>query len=227
MLRYKSYELLSIAAAHFFTIACSKSIAAHNKFTVALSGGNTPKRFYELLATAEFSKNINWKKVFIFFSDERYVQHSNAESNFNMVSKALLDHIPIPRKNIFAIPVSASAKKDALTYEAFVKKITGDKKNAFDLILLGLGADGHTASLFAGNKILTEKKRLVKEVFLKDKNIHRISFTLPLINRAKAILVLVNGKEKEAVLKKVSARRKTKNPLPVQLLKGDITWMIA
>lgn len=227
MLHYKSYELLSIAAAHFFTIACSKSIAAHNKFTVALSGGNTPKRFYELLATAEFSKNINWKKVFIFFSDERYVPHSNAESNFNMVSKALLDHIPIPRKNIFAIPVSSTPVKDAGNYEAAVKKITGDKKFSFDLVLLGMGADGHTASLFAGNEILDEKKRLVKEVFLKGKNMHRISFTLPLINRAKAILVLVNGKEKEAALKKISASRKTNNPLPVQLLKGDITWMVA
>jgi 6-phosphogluconolactonase len=226
MLHYNSYELLSNAAAHFFTVACQRSIAVHDKFTVALSGGNTPKRFFELLATPEFSQNINWKKVFIFFSDERYVPHTDAESNFNMASKALLDHIPIPRKNIFAIPVSSTPAKDAVSYEAAVKKITADKKFAFDLILLGMGADGHTASLFPGTEILNEKKRLVKEVFFKDRNIYRISFTFPLINRAKQILLLVNGKEKEPVLKKISANRKTSNPFPVQLLKGDITWMI-
>ena len=227
MLHYNSYELLSTAAAHFFTMAYSRSIAVHDRFTVALSGGNTPKRFYQLLATPEFSKNINWKKVFIFFSDERYVPHHDAESNFNMASKALLEHIAIPRKNIFAIPVSSSPEKDAITYEATVKKITGDKKYAFDLVILGMGADGHTASLFPGNEILNEKKRLVKEVFLKEKNIYRISFTFSLINSAKQILLLVNGKEKDTVLKKILASRKTNNPLPVQLLKGDITWMIA
>jgi len=227
MLHYNSYESLSTAAAHFFTIACSRSIAAHDQFTVALSGGNTPKRLYELLATPEFNKNINWKKVFIFFSDERYVPHKDAESNFNMASKALLDHIPIPRKNIFAIPVSSAPAKDAAIYEASVKRITADKKNSFDLVLLGMGADGHTASLFPANEILHEKKRLVKEVFIKEKNIYRISFTFSLINKAKQILLLVNGKEKEPVLKKISANRKTNNPLPVQLLKGDVTWMIA
>lgn len=227
MLHYNSYESLSVAAAHFFTAAYSRSIAADGKFTVALSGGNTPKRFFELLATPEFSSNINWKKVFIFFSDERYVPHNDEESNFKMAKESLLDHIAIPRKNIFAIPTSSTPAKDAVAYEASVKKITGDKKFAFDLILLGMGADGHTASLFPGTEILQEKKRLVKEVFLKDKNIYRISFTLPLINRAKQILLLVNGKEKEPVLKRVAANRNTKYPLPVQLVKAGITWMIA
>jgi 6-phosphogluconolactonase len=227
MLHYNSYESLSNAAAHFFAVACQRSIAAHDKFTVALSGGNTPKRFFELLSTPAFSQNINWKKVFIFFSDERYVPHTDDESNFKMAKQSLLDHISIPKKNIFAIPTGSTPAKDALVYEASVKNITGDAKFAFDLILLGMGADGHTASLFPGTEILDEKKRLVKENFLKDKNIYRISFTLPLLNRAKQILLLVNGKEKEPVLKKIAANRNTKNPFPVQLLKGDITWMIA
>ena len=226
MLHYNSYESLSNAAAHFFTVACQRSIAAHDKFTVALSGGNTPKRLYGLLATPEFGNNINWKKVFIFFSDERYVPHNDAESNFNMAAKALLDHISIPKKNIFAIPVSSTPAKDSLAYEAAVKGITGDKKFAFDLILLGMGADGHTASLFPGNEILNEKKRLVKEVFVQEKNMFRISFTLPLINQAKQILLLVSGEEKKQVLKKIVAKRSIARPFPVQLLKGDITWMI-
>ena len=226
MLYYNSYESLSTAAAHFFTVACQRSIAAHDKFTVALSGGYTPKRLYELLAMPEFSNNINWKKVFIFFSDERYVSHNDADSNFNMAAKALLEHISIPKKNIFAIPVSSTPAKDAIAYEAAVKKITSDSKFALDLVLLGMGADGHTASLFPGTEILNEKRRLLKEVFLKDKNMYRISFTLPLINRAKQILLLVSGEEKKPVLKKVAANQKTGKLLPVQLLKGDITWMV-
>ena len=226
MLQYNSYESLSNAAAHFFTIACQHSIDTHDKFTVALSGGNTPKRLYELLATPEFSNNINWKKVFIFFSDERYVAHTDAESNFKMASKSLLKHIAIPKKNIFAMPVSSTPAKDALAYEAAVKQITGDAKFAFDLVLLGMGADGHTASLFPGNEILNEKKRLVKEVYVKEKNMYRISFTLPLLNRAKQILLLVSGEEKKEVLKKILKKRSTARPLPVQLLKADITWMV-
>lgn len=226
MLRYNSYELLSIAAAHFFTATCSRSMAKHDKFIVALSGGNTPKRMYQLLATPAFSKNLNWKKVFIFFSDERYVPHSDTESNFNMASAALLDHVPIPHKNIFAIPTGSTPAKDAAKYEQEVKKITGSKKPVFDLILLGMGDDGHTASLFPGNKILDEKKRLVKEVYLPEKEIYRISFTLPLINKAKQILFLVSGKEKERVLKKILSGRKTKNQLPVQLIKGNVLWMV-
>ena len=226
MLRYHSYELLCIAAAHFFTTTCSRSIAKHDKFIVALSGGNTPKRMYQLLATNQFSKNINWKKVFIFFSDERYVPHSDTESNFNMASAALLDHIPIPRKNIFAIPTGSTPEKDAAEYQQQIKKITGSKKPVFDLILLGMGADGHTASLFPGNKILEEKKRLVKEVYLQEKGIYRISFTIPLIKQAKQILFLVSGKEKEPVLKKILSTRKTNNPLPVQLIKGNVIWMV-
>lgn len=226
MLHYNSYESLSQAAAHFFLVAYSRSVAARDKFTVALSGGNTPRRMYELLATQEFSQNINWKKVFIFFSDERYVPHNDPESNFKMAKEALLDNISIPKKNIFAIPVSSTPSKDAATYETSVKNITAGTKFSFDLVLLGMGADGHTASLFPGTEILQEKKRLVKETFLHEKKTYRISFTFPLINKAKQILLLVNGNEKEAILQKISSNRKTKTPLPVQLVKADITWMV-
>ncbi len=227
MLFYNSYESASIAAAHFFTAECNRSIERHGKFTVALSGGNTPKRLYELLASASFSKNINWKKVYVFFSDERYVPHNNADSNFKMASSALLNHISIPKKNIFAIPTSSAPAKDAARYEQDIKKITGNKIPSFDLILLGMGADGHTASLFPNNEILKEKKRLVKEVYIKEKDIYRISFTLPLINAARQVLLLVSGKEKSAVLKKLFSKRKTKSPLPVELLKGNLLWMVA
>ena len=226
MLHYNSYQSLSIAAAHFFTAECNRCIERHGKFTVALSGGKTPKRLYQLLATPAFSKNINWKKVIIFFSDERYVPHNHADSNFKMAAETLLTHIPIPHKNIFAIPTSSTPAKDAATYEQDIKKILGSNTPSFDLILLGMGQDGHTASLFPKNEILKENKRLVKEVYIKEKEMWRISFTLPLINAARQILFLVSGKEKAPVLKKVLSNTKTTNPLPVQLIKGNILWMV-
>ncbi len=227
MLLYKTYEMMSIAAAHFFVTEYEKAIIKNDKFIVALSGGHTPEYLYTLLTTDAYSRNINWKRVFIFFSDERYVPHTDKESNYKMAWENLLKDIPLPAKNIFAVPTNSTPAKDALVYERSVKKILGTRSPAFDLMLLGVGAEGHTASLFPGSDLLKEKKRLVKEVYVASKNVYRISFTMPLINRSKQILFLVSGKEKVPVLKKIFSKRTIKNPLPVQMVKGNLLWMIS
>lgn len=226
MLLYNSYESMCIAAAHFFTAEYDRAVTKKGKFIVALSGGNTPRHLYELLATHAYNLNIDWKKVFIFFSDERYVSQTSKESNFKMANDILLKDIAIPAKNIFAIPTSSTPEKDALQYESMIKKIFAGKSPSFDLLLLGMGADGHTASLFPGSVLLKEKKRLVKAIYLAGANKYRISFTLPLINKAKQILILVSGKDKKTVLKKITAKRVTKAPLPVQMVKGNVLWMV-
>ena len=226
MLLYNTYEMMSIAAAHFFTIEYDKAIAKKGKFIVALSGGNTPKHLYELLASHAYSLNIDWKKVYLFFSDERYVPQNDKDSNFKMVKDNLLKEISIPEKNVFPIPTSSSPEKDALKYESTIRKIFAGKPAAFDLLLLGMGADGHTASLFPGVDVLKEKKRLVKEVYIPEKKTYRISFTLPLINRAKQVLILVSGKDKKSALQKVSSKIIPKKPLPVQMVKGNVLWMV-
>ena len=226
MLLYNTYEMMSIAAAHFFTIEYERAIIKKGKFIVALSGGNTPRHLYGLLASHAYSLNIDWKKVYIFFSDERYVPANDKESNFKMAWDNLLKEIPIPSKNVFPVPTSSSPAKDALKYENTVRKIFAGKPAVFDLLFLGMGADGHTASLFPGTDVLKEKRRLVKEVYLREKNTYRISFTLPLINRAKQVLILVSGKDKKPVLKKISGKVVPKDPLPVQLVKGNVLWMV-
>ena len=225
MLLYNTYEMMSIAAAHFFTTEYDEAIAKKGKFIVALSGGNTPKHFYELLASHAYSLNIDWKKVFIFFSDERYVPHDNKDSNFKMAKDNLLKEISIPEKNVFPIPTSSNPEKDALKYESTIRRIFAGKPASFDLLLLGMGADGHTASLFPGTDILKEKKRLVKEVYIREKT-YRISFTLPLINRAKQVLILVSGADKKTALQKISGKPASKKPLPVQMVKGNVLWMV-
>jgi 6-phosphogluconolactonase len=229
ILRWKDAESLSLAAAHFFVTECHRCIAEHGKFIVALSGGNTPKRLYQLLATIEFSRNIPWKKVFLFWSDERFVPHTDADSNYRMVKENLLDYISIPKKNIYPMPVKSSPKLGAAKYEASIKKIFADKEPVFDWLLLGVGEDGHIASLFPGTDILKKKKRLVKEVWVEQKQTWRISFTLPLINKAAQIIFMVTGKEKAAVIATALANKKTKLLLPVQLVqpgKGIIYWLL-
>jgi 6-phosphogluconolactonase len=223
---WKNHEAMSMAAAHFFTAACHHTIRKHGKFIVALSGGNTPERFYKLLASPEFNKNIPWKKVFLFWSDERFVVHTSPDSNFNMVKKSLLDHIDIPPKNIFPVPVTGDPEQNARQYEATIKKFFNNKQAAFDWLLLGTGNDGHTASLFPHTPVLIENRRLIKQVWVKDKQTWRITFTYPLINRAKQIIFLVSGKEKAPVVKAVFSKP-IKRIYPVQYVNAEKSlWII-
>ena len=217
---WKDHEAMSMAAAHFFVLTCHQAIAKRGRFTVALSGGNTPKRTYELLATPAFSKNISWKKVFLFWSDERFVSHKSPDSNYNMVKKSLLDHIGIPLKNISPVPVTGNPEQCACQYEATIKKYYNNKQAIFDWILLGTGNDGHTASLFPHSPVLNENRKLIKQVWLPEKKSWRISFTYPLINKAKQIILLVSGKEKMHVVNAVFTKR-AKKIYPVQYVNAE------
>ena len=217
---WKDYEAMSIAAAHFFVAACHQAIAKRGKFIVALSGGNTPERFYELLSSPGFSKNIPWKKVFLFWSDERFVMHTSPDSNFNMVEKSLLDHIDIPVKNIFPVPVSGDPGECAREYEAAIKKFFNNRAAIFDWLLLGTGNDGHTASLFPNTPVLIENRRLIKPVWLEGKQSWRITFTYPLINRARQIIFLVSGRDKVHVVSAVFGKS-SKKIYPVQYVSTE------
>lgn len=205
------------------------SIKQKGNFTIALSGGNTPKKLYELLATTAFSKKINWKNVFVFWGDERYVPFSDEENNSHMASIALLDEVPIPTENVFKVPVNFTVVKAAAQYEQIIKRFFKEALPSFDLIMLGVGEDGHTASLFPNNEILQENKRLVKQVYLAETDTYRISFTIPLINNAKNLLFLISGKEKSAILAKLFKRSGGSKKFPVQLIKpinGNTYWYI-
>jgi 6-phosphogluconolactonase len=223
---WRDHEAMSFAAAYFFVAACHHAISQKGKFSVALSGGTTPKRFYEILAFSEFSKNIPWKKVFLFWSDERFVAHTSPESNYNMVKKSLLNKIGIPPKNIFPVMVNGDPGQSARQYEAAIKKFFNNKQPVFDWILLGTGEDGHTASLFPHTPVLIENKRLIKQVWLENQQSWRITFTYPLINKAKQIIFLVSGKEKAPVVRSVFSKP-VKRIYPVQYINAERSlWMI-
>jgi 6-phosphogluconolactonase len=217
---WKDHEAMSLAAAHCFVAACHQAIRKWGKFSVALSGGTTPKRFYELLALAEFTRNIPWKKIFLFWSDERFVTHTSPDSNYGMVKKSLLDKIDIPPKNIFPIPVSGDPGQNAQQYETTIKRFFNNKPAAFDWLLLGTGSDGHTASLFPHTPVLIENRKWIKQVWVDDKQSWRITFTYPLINKAKQIIFLVSGKEKSAVVNAVFSSP-VKKIYPVQYVNAE------
>ncbi len=209
---------LSHAAAHLIVTESNKAVQQKGYFTMALSGGSTPKILFELLAQEPYKNNIPWKKIIVAFGDERFVAPNSNESNFKMANDALLSHVPILKKNILTIKtINVTPAQSATLYEQALKKYI-TKKNAIDLVLLGIGEEGHTASIFPNSPLLSNKKDWVKNVWVAQKNMDRISFTLPFINKAKNIAFLVSGQNKADIVKKIFS--KTGATLPAAMVKA-------
>ena len=226
---FSNADSLYEAAANYIIELSTNIISIKGRFIIALSGGNTPRKLYELLAQAPFARLADWKNIFIFWSDERCVPSTDKYNNSHMAFGALLDHVPIPAKNIFPVPVNLDPVNAATAYEQTLQLFFKDPVPVFDLILLGLGDNGHTASLFPFTSILKEKEHLVKEVFVTELNAYRISFTTVLINNAAEILFLVTGKEKAPVINTISSGEIDPDKYPVQLIapeKGNVHWFL-
>ena len=199
---YKTLDEIIKGLANYFVQTVNTVIKEKNECTVVLSGGNSPRKLYELLATWNFSKQIDWDKIYFFFGDERYVPFNSPENNGNMVKKSLFEPLMISDANIFyintAVPPDESAKKYSQRILAHFKS----NPVRFDLILLGLGDNAHTASLFPHTPVLKEKKALVKAVYLEDPSSYRITMTAALINEAHNIAFLVYGDQKPMLFTK-------------------------
>lgn len=224
--RFDNADLLAKAATEYFIKLAANAIEEKGKFTVALSGGNTPAAMYKLLATDFYSQQINWKKCYFFWGDERCVPLADKDNNAFNAQNILLDKVAVPKKNIFVIPVDESPVNAAIYYEATIKIFFKTDKPIFDLILLGMGDNGHTASLFPHTTILHEQNALVKEIYVDEIKMNRVSFTAPLINNAKHILFLVAGKGKDDMLKKVLEEEFRPEEYPAQLIKNP-KWFIS
>ncbi len=222
------------AAAEEFVGAARTAIGAQGRFTVALSGGSTPKALYSLLASnyADFI----WNRVFLFFGDERHVPPTDPESNYRMVEESLLTKIAIPAENVFRVPAeNPDASAAAADYEAQIRRFFEIKSGEFprfDLILLGMGPDGHTASLFPDSAALDEQSRLVVANWVAKFNTHRITFTFPVLNHAAEVMFLASGADKAEMLHQVlegEFEGKNAPPLPsqrVQPADGKLLWML-
>jgi 6-phosphogluconolactonase len=218
---FETEELLSKSTADFIVKLSAKTIDKSGKFTIALSGGSTPDKLFALLANEPYNKQLDWKNIFVFWGDERYLPASNPSNNSHQAKKILLSNVHIPAENIFPIPTRFTPAKAAVHYEQTIKTFFKNDFPAFDLILLGMGDNGHTASLFPFTTILEEKDALVKEVFVQEVDMFRISFTAKLINHAKTILFLVTGKKKASMLHTILEGKENIEKYPAQMIKAD------
>jgi 6-phosphogluconolactonase len=222
---FNTEEELIKSVAQLIVKNAAEQIAFKNKFTIALSGGNTPIALFKLLASPSFAAQINWKRVFIFWVDERCVPLDDTENNAYNAYLHLLNHVPLPKQNIFRIPVEETPINAAIYYEATIKIFFKSDIPSFDMILLGMGDDGHTASLFPNSALLNDEKKLVSEVFVANKNSWRVTLMPSCINNAKHKIFLVNGTQKKQMLKKVLHTEKNISLYPAQLITNAI-WFV-
>ncbi len=198
-------ELFEAAAAEFANLA-AEAVRARGRFCVALSGGSTPRGLYSLLASGAIP-SIPWDQTLFFWSDERHVPPDHPDSNYRMANQAMLSKVPVPAEHIFRIPgEEKDAEAAALAYEETLRKVFTLQPGEFprfDLILLGLGTDGHTASLFPGSPALNETKRLVVANWVEKLKTDRITFTLPVLNHAACVMFLVSGADKAEILEQI------------------------
>jgi 6-phosphogluconolactonase len=185
-----------------------RAVAGGPRFAVCLPGGSTPRRVYELLASAERAR-FPWERVHWFFGDERFVPHDHPDSNYRMVRTAMLDAAPVPAANVHPIPTTGLPAEAAQSYERELQDFYGEatldpQRPLFDVVLLGLGEDGHTASLFPGIAALKERQRWVVDV-LSPKQEPRITLTYPALESTRALAFLVAGAGKRAILGRVFA----------------------
>jgi 6-phosphogluconolactonase len=225
-------------AQHLVTLA-AEAIADHDRFTVAFSGGSTPRAAYALLATEDYIPHINWSRVHIFWGDERCVTPDHPDSNYRMARETLLDHVPIPAENVHRMhgemePEAAAEEYERVLRLFFAQRCGGADKGGhepvprFDLMLLGMGQDGHTASLFPNTEALGEQTRWVVAQYVNKLKAWRMTLTPVAINSAAHIWIVVSGAKKAERLRQVLTGAHQAEMLPVQLIKpaqGHLLWM--
>jgi 6-phosphogluconolactonase len=203
---------------------CQEAIAQRGQFTIALAGGSTPKPLYEKLST----QDLPWDKIHIFWGDERYVSAAHPDSNEGMARRAWLDHVPFPGKNLHPMPTQAQdPAESAQQYEAHLRSFFGTQDiPAFDLILLGLGDDGHTASLFPHTEVLNVCERLIGVGYRGSDP--RLTFTIPLLNQARSVLFLVAGSSKKPALNAIFSASADPFTYPARFIqpKGKLYWRL-
>lgn len=240
---YADAAALAQAAAELFVVRAGEAIKAHGRFSVALSGGSTPKAMHQRLATEPLRGQVDWAHVNVFWGDERCVAPDETESNYHMARETLLDYVPIPTNQIHRMRGEIDPAQAAAEYEAVLRGFFGPRPPApsptrveggpeeeprFDLIFLGMGDDGHTASLFPGTAALDET-RWVAPNWVEKLGAWRITLTAPAINAAALVAFLVAGEAKAERLAQVLNGPSQPHVLPSQLIRptvGDLLWLV-
>lgn len=222
-------EAVAREAALWFVSRARAAVAARGRFGVALAGGSTPRRVYEIIA-ADARDAVEWEHLHVWFGDERCVPSDHAESNYRMASEALLSRVPLPAENIHRIIGEGDAMANARLYEGELRSFFNDEPwPALDLVLLGLGDDGHTASLFPHTHALAERDAWVAANWIEKLNAYRLTLTAPAINHAARVAFIVTGGAKANALAEVVEGPRDPQRLPAQLIRprrGSLDWFV-
>ena len=206
-----------------------ESMSGRRKFSIALSGGETPRGVYRQLASISPKHHVDWSRVHLFFSDERAVPAKDPQSNFGMIDRELISQIKIPKENIHRIKGELDPQKAATEYQKDLRATLRGKGNRLDLVLLGLGADGHTASLFPGAVDVGKRGALVAPVEVNGTHGSRVTLTLRCINNARTIVFLVTGSKKSSIVQRVLHAKNPTKDLPASFVSpndGSLLWVL-
>ena len=226
---YKNADALSQGVAEWMSQYITRVLMQQDRFTIALSGGSTPQKLHKVLASSPFKEKIDWSKIHFFWGDERAVPYEDERNNARMAFETLLDLVPVKKEQIHLMRTDIEPEAAAREYEAILHKYFDASGNTFDLVLLGMGDDGHTLSLFPGTEIVHEKDAWTKSFYLKQQSMYRISLTAPVVNLSSAVAFLVTGKNKAQTLKQVLNGSYQPEKFPSQLikpLKGELHWFM-
>ncbi len=230
---YPDRDALMRAAATQFVAASQRAVESRGRFAVALSGGSTPRGLYELLAVEPLRSRVDWASVHVFWGDERAVSPDHESSNFRMAEEALLRKVPLPLQNVHRIRAELPPEQAAADYERVLRDFFLERLisacGTFDLVLLGMGNDGHTASLFPGTAAIHERDHWAAAHYVTALEAWRITLTPPVLNAARLALFLVSGSDKAEALRQVLDGPHQPDVLPAQAIRptsGDVTWML-
>jgi 6-phosphogluconolactonase len=226
---FPSPEALAKGAAEYICDQALRCLANTDNFSLVLSGGSTPKLTYEQLVHASRQRVLNWSKVQVYWGDERCVPPDHAQSNYGMARQSLFDHVSVPDDNLHRMACEEDPDAGASLYETLLRShYKGQAYPTFDIILLGLGVDGHTASLFPRTPILDERQRWVAPVYVPRLDSWRITLTIPTINAARKVVFLVAGGEKAPIIQQLLEPTDIRSTLPASLVKpdGELIWLL-
>jgi len=228
---FENLDSLSQAAAKLFIETSAQAILQRGQFLVALSGGNTPTELYKLLAQSPYQEQIDWPRVHMFWGDERCVPIEDSENSYRQAYDALLSHVPIPAENIHRVKSNLEPAEAAKDYANVLKKFASPPLDwpRFDLVLLGMGEDGHTASLFPGSEMNVTSPTLAVAAQYQDRPANRVTLTPLVFNSARRIIFLVSGESKAQTLANVLYGGYHPEQLPAQRIRpidGELIWMM-
>ena len=232
----KNYDELSEHIADWMVEYICKILSTHERFSIVLTGGNTPKKLYEILASDEYKNKIDWSRANIFIGDERFVPFNDERSNAKMIRETLLNHVAVDEAHVhFMQTENMSPETAANAYEEVLLHYFGQQsavngQRSFDLVLLGMGDDAHTLSLFPGQKdAINEQTKWCTYLWLEQQNMHRITLTAPIVNASKQIAFLISGASKFSALNNVLHKKYDPLTYPSQIIKptnGELHFFV-